>query len=371
MDSIIGFVKKEAVLTAAWVLAVASSFVVPPDAGYGAYIDYRTLCLLLSLMIVVSGFRQAGLFKYTAGILLKRVKTERGIMLVLTFLCFFFSMLITNDVALITFVPFCIVVLKMAGAEKRILKTVIMQTAAANLGSMFTPVGNPQNLYLFAKSGMTWAEFLLLMLPYTAASAVFIAGAILLDRDNGYIRYTDSMQKPNIKQAAVCLLLFAVCFGAVGRLFHYGIALAVVAAYALIFNRQLLKMADYSLIATFVGFFVFIGNMGRITALSSFMQNFLTGREVLLSVSISQIISNVPAALMLSGFSDNFSRLIIGVNLGGLGTLIASMASLISYKQIARTFPNKKGEYIAKFTFWNVVFLAGLAIVYQICCALM
>ena len=154
------FIKKETVLSAAFVLAVISAFLVPPNADYITYMDWNTLALLFSLMAVMKGFQKAGVFVYLANLLLKKTDTARKMMYVLVFLPFIFSMVITNDVSLITFVPFAVVVLKLAKQEKLIIPLVIMQSLAANLGSMLTPMGNPQNLYLYAKSGLGFTGLL-------------------------------------------------------------------------------------------------------------------------------------------------------------------------------------------------------------------
>ena len=309
--------QKEPVLSIATCLAIISAFFVPPDAEYLGYIDFRTLAILFSLMTVMAGLRGQGVFDRLGHALLSHTRTTLQLTAVLVGLCFFSSMLITNDVSLLTFVPFTFVVLNSLNASVRsklLLPIVCMQTIAANLGSMLTPLGNPQNLYLYGKSGMDISSFVLLMLPYSIISLVLIAiWAVWLCREDSDIVVTHSAVN-----------------------------------------------SDYSLILTFVALFIFIGNLGRIEAFSGWLQNILAGHEVLVSVLASQVTSNVPAAILLSGFTDNFRALIIGTNLGGLGTLIASMASLISYRQIANEVPAEKGHYFAMFTISNVVFLAIL-----------
>ena len=355
------FIQQETVLTAAAVLAVVSAFFVPPDAQYLGYIDLRTLAILFSLMTVMAGLRRQGFFDGLGRALLSRTHSTFQLTLVLVGLCFFGSMLITNDVSLLTFVPFTFVV-----RRSLLIPVVCMQTIAANLGSMLTPIGNPQNLYLYGKSGMSIEGFVLLMLPYTLVSLLLLlAWAALVCRKASAALSVDelvssSASQGNQKIILLYLVLFAVCLLSVIRVLPYGIAFAAVLVCALFADPRTLRAVDYSLLLTFVAFFIFIGNLGRIPAFSGWLQEFLTGREVLVAVLASQVTSNVPAALLLSGFTAETQALIIGTNLGGLGTLIASMASLISYRQIARELPQGKKQYFGLFTLSNLIFLAIL-----------
>lgn len=362
------FIQQETVLTAAAVLAVVSAFFVPPDAQYLGYIDLRTLAILFSLMTVMAGLRRQGFFDGLGRALLSRTHSTFQLTLVLVGLCFFGSMFITNDVSLLTFVPFTFVVLSRLGADVRcslLIPVVCMQTIAANLGSMLTPIGNPQNLYLYGKSGMSMAEFLLLMLPYTVVSLLLLVGwavAVCRKQASSCIGVLPEQQNTSADRKIILLdaVLFAVCLLAVVRVLPYGVAFAAVLACVLFADPHTLRAVDYSLLLTFVAFFIFIGNLGRIPAFSGWLQEFLTGREVLVAVLASQVTSNVPAALLLSGFTAETQALIIGTNLGGLGTLIASMASLISYRQIARELPQGKKQYFGLFTLSNLIFLAIL-----------
>jgi transporter, ybiR family len=362
------FIQQETVLTAAAVLAVVSAFFVPPDAQYLGYIDLRTLAILFSLMTVMAGLRRQGFFDGLGRALLSRTHSTFQLTLVLVGLCFFGSMFITNDVSLLTFVPFTFVVLSRLGADVRcslLIPVVCMQTIAANLGSMLTPIGNPQNLYLYGKSGMSMAEFLLLMLPYTVVSLLLLVGwavAVCRKQASSCIGVLPEQQNTSADRKIILLdaVLFAVCLLAVVRVLPYGVAFAAVLVCVLFADPHTLRAVDYSLLLTFVAFFIFIGNLGRIPAFSGWLQEFLTGREVLVAVLASQVTSNVPAALLLSGFTAETQALIIGTNLGGLGTLIASMASLISYRQIARELPQGKKQYFGLFTLSNLIFLALL-----------
>lgn len=356
-------IQKETVLSIAFVLAVISSLIVTPDATYLSYIDWNTLLLLFSLMAVMAGFQKLGIFKAVGSKLLSKTKNTRQLLLVLTFLPFFFSMIITNDVALITFVPFAIIVLRLSCQEHLLVPLVVMQTLAANLGSMLTPMGNPQNLYLYAKSGISLFAFLQLMLPYTIASGLCLLVAIFIRKKN-LLDTANLTLDTGFHADALKLFCFSVgfilCLLCVAKILApIAVALALL-FYLLCTDRTLLKKIDYSLLGTFICFFIFIGNMGRIEYFCTLLKRLLTGHECIVAILSSQVISNVPAALLLSGFTDRYEALIVGTNLGGLGTLIASMASLISYKQIAREYPDHKGTYFVCFTLANIVLLAIL-----------
>ena len=377
----LSYMKKEPVLIIAGILAVVSAFFVPPDITYITYIDFRTLGILFSLMVVMAGFETMGIFRIFAVQILQIVRNRRQLLLVLTLLCFFSSMLITNDVALITFVPLTLVVLQMLGKsykEKWMIPIVAMQTVAANLGSMLTPIGNPQNLYLYGQAGIGVKEFLLLMLPYTAVSFFMIALWCMVKgrKTSGQasriqlhslqeqcIAVEKNGRKPKLIIYAFLMLL---CLLSVANLLPYGILCGIVILAAVFTDRKILAHIDYSLLLTFVVLFIFIGNMGRIEFFSSYLNNVLEGHEVIAAVLASQVMSNVPAALLLSGFSPCYKSLIIGTDLGGLGTLIASMASLISFKYIAREDSNSKGKYILYFSIINVIFLVVLLGVYML-----
>ena len=365
MRRVADFVKREAVLCIALLLALVSMFFVLPDAEYAGYIDLRTLGILFCLMTVVAGLKGLGVFSVLAQKLLMRVKTVRGLVIALVLMCFFFSMVITNDVALITFVPFTFELLRLAGeqAEREwLVSAVAMQTAAANLGSMLTPLGNPQNLYLYGRAGMTAGGLAALMLPYSALSLAMIMLWIALRRGGGSIsvRFEEKKEIAGKKRLAMYIALFVVCLLAVLRVIRWQAAAAAVLVCVLAADRKTLRGVDWGLLATFVGFFVFVGNMGRIPALRQLLESVVAGNEVLTAAASSQIISNVPAALLLSGFTQDMRGLIIGTNTGGLGTLIASMASLISYKQLCAQRPQEKGRYMLCFTVSNVVMLAAL-----------
>jgi len=364
LQKITHFLKSEPVLSIAWLLAFATMFLVPPSAAYLEYIDFHTLALLFSLMAVMAGFQALGLFRELGEAMLRRTRTTRQLEAVLLFLPFFSSMAVTNDVALITFVPFALEVLRMAGQEDRVIPVVAMQTIAANLGSMTTPIGNPQNLYLYSRYGLSPADFFSAMLPLTAGAAALMALFLLLSPSKKLVMLpVDSAPPPAstvFRYYALYGALFLLCLCAVAKLISVWIATVIVLAAVFFYDQRTLFRVDYNLLLTFVGFFLFVGNLGALPAFRDLFQRLLTGRELLCAVAVSQVISNVPAALLLSGFTDNARALLIGTNLGGLGTLIASMASLISFKALSRDYPRKKGRYLLWFTLSNLVFLAAL-----------
>ena len=371
MKHIIQTLKKETVLCVAALLAVLSMFFIPPDAVYGGYLDYRVLALLFCLMTIMQGFQRTGLFAALGNRLLRRVSTTRQLTLVLVLLCFFTSMWITNDVALLTFVPFTILILKIAGLKKHLIPILCLQTIAANLGSMLTPVGNPQNLYLYSISKMSLMQFLEIMAPLSGISLVVIVILCLLQKQESVEIRQDWQIGQNRKEQSgrntglengILAVLFACSLLSVFRILPWQILLAltllVCVGISLLCKEVYLPLrADFGLMLTFVAFFVFIGNMGRMEAVRELLVKVLQGRELLLSFTCSQVISNVPAAILLSGFTDQYEALLQGVNIGGLGTLIASLASLISYKFFAAeaTEKGEKGRYLLIFTAWNVL----------------
>lgn len=368
LQKITDFIKKETVLTIATAFAVASAFWVHPGPQYVGYIDWRVLGILLSLMLIVAGFQSNGLFDAIGSRLL--AKTKNTAQLVLVFLCFFSSMFITNDVALLTFVPFACTILQKCHQERLIVTTFVLQTLAANLGSMLTPVGNPQNLYLYSISGAGLGEFIGWMAPYTLVSGVLLllvvfvlsAGKRRISLETGALLQTSGAA--GRKKNGIYLALFVLSLLSVARVLPWELMLAVVLIVLIFTDRAVFLQVDYCLLFTFISFFIFIGNMGNIEAVRSVLQSLVAGRELAVGIGASQIISNVPATLLLADFTHNLKNLTIGVNLGGLGTLIASMASLISYKIYAHNYNKTKGRYLLWFTIANVLFLAVLVLVY-------
>lgn len=369
MKNLVEFLKKETVLCIAFLLAVISAFIVPADAQYIEYMDFRVLVLLFALMTVMSGLQSLGIFEKLSYSLLKYVKSTRGLTLLLVSLCFFLAMFITNDVALITFVPFTILILEKIDSPKNLIPIIVLETIAANLGSMLTPIGNPQNLYLYGLSGLTIGEFLLHMTPSTVLSFILLViCCFLLKKERITLSdaaTTTQNEKPLL--TVYYFILFLLCLLTVAYLIPYPVLLLVSIPVLLIWDNETLKKVDYSLLLTFISFFVFIGNMQRIPAVAEMISSLVEGKELITAFLASQIISNVPAAMLLSGFTDNYKDLLLGVNIGGLGSLIASLASLISFKYFANyvaKLPKEsnitKGKYLVHFTSMNVLFAAFL-----------
>lgn len=359
-EKLITFFKKETILCISGVLAFVSAFIIPPDTGYIEYCDVRVLVLLFCLMAVMGGFQQLGVFDRMANLLLARARKMRQLATTLVMLCFFSAMFVTNDVALITFVPFTIMLLERANLQEKMIPFIVMQTIAANLGSMLTPVGNPQNLFLYTISGMEMGEFFAVTLPYVGVS-YFLLYVFCYFQGRTPLETEKQEPKKNWTGKDKTFLsalgvLFILCLLAVFRVAPYQAILVVILVWFLFFQKGILKGLDYNLLLTFVFFFVLIGNLGRIPVIRETLQNLLSGREVLVSFLSSQFISNVPAAVLLSEFTDRYDLLIAGVNIGGLGTIIASMASLISYKYFAQVPGAKKGKYMLYFTVMNILF---------------
>lgn len=364
--------KREAVLSAAAALALLSMLWVPPDGAYLSYVDWRTMAQLFCLMAVMAGLRELGVFSRLGRQLLCRARSARQLECVLVFLCFFTSMAITNDVALLTFVPFSMEVLTLAGREERAVPVVVFQTVAANLGSMATPIGNPQNLYLYAQSGRGLGDFLSLMLPYTLLSGLMLLLCLLPGRSAPLAGLAPGGAEPSLRRrrTGMYLLLFLASVSSVAKLLPVWLLTAAVVVCVLAADRRVLRRVDWSLLLTFAAFFVFIGNMGRVPAFRSLLEQAISGHELVTAVCASQVISNVPAAVLLSHFTGSWQALLVGVNVGGAGTLVASLASLITFSHfriVRKSFPTRPGlaacttrRFVAIFSAFNYAFLAVL-----------
>lgn len=361
------FIKKEPVFCVAMVLAVVSMCIMGISEKYLEYIDSNVLILLFALMAVVAGMREQGIFTVISKLVMKRCRTLRSLALLLCLVNFFMAMFITNDVALITFVPLSLLMLK-GQREKDKIWVVVLETVAANLGSMLTPIGNPQNLYLFSYAGYGVGEFVGMMLPVTVVSLVLICLiAFFMPKEKLCIKEEKAAEfkkeegkgKGRLK-LILYPVLFVVCLLAVFHVIPHWSVLLVVLAALLIFDRKILLRVDYILLFTFVAFFIFIGNLGEVSVVRDALQKLIAGREGYVGILASQVFSNVPAAMLLASFSEDIGALLWGVNIGGLGTLIASMASLISYKFYAAGTDCRIGKYILIFTAVNVAFLIVL-----------
>ena len=355
------FIAKETVLCVAAACAILTMFIIPPDKEYLHYIDFRVLCLLLCLMAVVAGLKAIGTFQWLTYQLLHRIHSGRILSVTLVLLPFFCSMFVTNDVALIIFIPFTLMLLEQLGCSKCIIPITVFQTIAANLGSMATPVGNPQNLYLYAFYNLGIGEFFSVSLPLTAISLIALSAASIPLLPQKLPE--QSMEKASIhstKALLIYLALFALCLLTVFRVVPYPVTTAITVIVLFFVDRMLLKEIDYMLLLTFVCFFTVSENLGRVDAIRNFLQQLLQSNTLLTAVGTSQIISNVPAAVVLSGFTDQWQQMLAGVNIGGLGTPIASLASLITIKFYMGWPGAKIAKFIGYFTAANILALAIL-----------
>lgn len=362
--TVLNFIKKEIVLCVAGVLAIATAFVVHPSKAYIDYIDFKVLALLFSLMLVVAGLKQMGVFTAIIKKLVGKVRTTRVIELILVFMPFFAGMVITNDVALITFVPFAIELLQMIGRSRDIVYIVVLQTIAANLGSMATPIGNPQNIFLFTAFDMNMGNFLGTMMPYVVLAMLILAVCVCVLKSETISVSEGADEEINITgwKLGILIVVFAICIACVARVLDYRVMLAIAIVGILLVDAKLFLKADYILLITFVAFFIMIGNIRSIPEISSRLSEIVQGREIAAGILSSQVISNVPAAVLLSSFTDNGRALLAGVNIGGLGTIIASMASLISFRIYGGMEGAKKGRFMGVFTALNILFLIFMVI---------
>lgn len=350
-------VKKDTVLVAAVLLAVVSSFWHCPEISS---IDFEVLSVLLALMLVVAGLKSIRFLDWVAVEMLNRCQNKRQMELALVGITYISSMFVTNDVALITFVPLALVIGKTLKLD--MARTVIIQTLAANLGSMFTPPGNPQNLFLFAHYNYTTSHFFAVMAVPTALAIVLLLLLLYRGRNLELNLQLPSMNKPERNLTCLYIALLFLNIAAVLHFVDKYMALAITIVAVLCVNRSLLKQVDYSLLVTFIGFFLFIGNISGTEAVSYIQRNLLGSASgtYLAALVSSQFISNVPAAMLLAGLTKEADALLLGVNVGGLGTLIASMASVISYKLFCQETPWLAGQYLKMFFYYN---FAGLLII--------
>lgn len=362
MKKVTEFFKGNAVLTISLAAAVISAFFVPPSAAYIGYVDFPVIILLFCLMAVVAGLRRLGVFDALSGTLLSRTSSARMIAFILMNLCFFVSMLVTNDVALITFVPLTMGLYAGSGSDGRLIMTIVLETAAANLGSMMTPIGNPQNLFLFRHFEMSGGEFVAAVLPLGILSYLLLCGCVLLVKKGSLPPLKERAEMSIGWRLWVYVAVFVVCVLSVADIVNAYICLAVTVIAVAVSDVRLFGKVDYPLLLTFVCFFVFVGNLGSIPAVESFITGLLEGRELVVSALLSQLISNVPAAAMLADFTENAAELLRGVNIGGLGTPVASLASLISYRFYCAGKDTRKGRYMLVFLAVNFALLVIMMI---------
>jgi len=359
-ERLFDFVKKNAVLCIAFLCAAVTTLAVPPDAEYLGYFDFKTLTCLFCVLAVVCALKNINFFYMLARKVVQLFKTARMSVLALVYITFIGSMLIANDMALLTFLPLGYFVLTYTGKEKYMAFTFIMQNIAANLGGMLTPFGNPQNLYLYSKFDIPNLEFMAIMAPPFVISVVLITVCCLIFVKAEPLSLDDEKISLDPKKTVLYLILFALSILIVFRGIPYVIGLVIIPAVLLAVDRKALRSVDYGLLLTFVFFFIFAGNMARIDVVKDLFSVLLQKNTLVFSVLSCQIISNVPSAILLSQFTENYADLLVGVNIGGAGTLIASLASLITFREYLKHNPGRTGYYVKMFSLFNFGFLAIL-----------
>ena len=361
-QKIVSFIKKNAVVCIALLAAVITSIIIPIDKEYKEYFDYKTLTCLFCVLAVVCALKNINFFYMLARKVVQLFKTARMSILALVYITFIGSMLIANDMALLTFLPLGYFVLTTTGKQKYMAFTFIMQNIAANLGGMLTPFGNPQNLYLYTKYEIPNLEFMGIMAPPFVLSVAIITVCCILFVKSEPLSLSDEKIVLDPKKTILYLVLFALSIVIVFRGIPYWIGLIVIPATLIVVDRKALKMVDYGLLFTFVFFFIFAGNMARIDVVRELFSALLQKSTLLFSVISCQFISNVPSAILLSQFTGNYADLLVGVNIGGVGTLIASLASLITFREYVKHNPGKTGYYIGMFSAFNFSFLIILTL---------
>ena len=362
MDKVILFIRKNIVMVIAFWAAVITSFIIPPDRSYGGYFDVKTLTCLFCVLAVVCALKNINFFYILAKKVVRKFKNARKCILALVYITFIGSMLIANDMALLTFLPLGYFVLAATDKEKYMAFTFIMQNIAANLGGMLTPFGNPQNLYLYSKFEIPTLEFMEIMAPPFILSVILITICCFIFVKPEQLEIDDEKVSLNPKRTTAYLLLFALAILIVFRGIPYWIGLVVIPVALWFMDKKALKMVDYPLLLTFVFFFIFSGNMARIDAVRQFFGMLLEKSTLIFSILSCQFISNVPSAILLSQFTENYSDLLLGVNIGGAGTLIASLASLITFREYIKHNPKETLKYIGLFTAFNFAFVIILTL---------
>ena len=361
-EKVKGIIKDNIVLLIAILAACITSIIVPPDKTYISYFDFKTLACLFSVLAVVCALRNIKFFYTIAKAIVRKFRNARIAILALVYITFIGSMLIANDMALLTFLPLGYFILHTTKKEKYMAFAFIMQNIAANLGGMLTPFGNPQNLYLYSKFNIPDGEFVSIMLPPFVVAVLLITICCLVFVKSEPLEIEEDSVNLPVPRVIAYLVLFAIAILMVFRFMPYQIGLAIVFLAILILDRRALAQVDYGLLFTFVFFFIFAGNMGRIEAVRDFFSHLLGINTLVFSAVSCQFISNVPSAILLSQFTTNYRELLLGVNIGGAGTLIASLASLITFKEYTKQDPDHTLGYILKFSAFNFAFLIILTV---------
>ncbi len=359
-QKIIRFLKKNTVTVVAFAAAVITCFFVPFDKEYIGYFDFKTLTCLFCVLAVVCALRNIRFFYTLAKAIVQVFKNARLSVIALVYITFIGSMLIANDMALLTFLPLGYYVLRKTRKEKYMAFTFVMQNIAANLGGMLTPFGNPQNLYLYSKFNIDNLEFMKIMAPPFIFAITLITICCIVGVKPEPLEIKDEKSKLPPKRVALYLTLFALAIAIVFRGIPYAVGLIVIPLVLIFADRDALKKVDYPLLFTFVFFFIFAGNMARIEVVRSFFSFLLEKNTLLFSILSCQFISNVPSAILLSQFTENYKDLLVGVNIGGVGTLVSSLASLITFREYTKRNPMMTGHYMKYFTLLNLFFLIAL-----------
>ena len=367
LKKLMEFVKSHVVMMVALLAAAITSIIVPVDAAYLGYFDFKTLSCLFCVLAVVCALKNIQFFYILAKKLVQCFRNARLSVLALVYITFIGSMLIANDMALLTFLPLGYFVLSTTGKTKYMAFTFIMQNIAANLGGMLTPFGNPQNLYLYTKFQIPNLEFMgIMLLPFLVSVALITVCCLIFVKPEPLVVEDEKIHLP-AKKTAAYLCLFVLSIAIVFRGIPYWIGLAVIPLVLFFLDRKALKMVDYPLLLTFVFFFIFAGNMARIHAVRELLSGLLSKNTLIFSVLSCQCISNVPSAILLSQFTDNYADLLVGVNIGGTGTLIASLASLITFSEYTRHEPKKTAQYMLQFSAFNfgfLIILTGVTLIF-------
>ncbi len=357
------FAKKNPVLTIALFAALISAIAVPPDGQYLGYFDFKTLTCLFTTLAVVCALKNIYFFRIISSKIVEIFKTTRSAIIALVYITFIGSMLIANDMALITFLPLGYYVITSTDNHKHLAFTFIMQNIAANLGGMLTPFGNPQNLYMYNYFNIPNGEFVkIMLLPFLISVALMTICCMFVKCEPLVIgrSYEATL---DTGRTAVYLALFAVSIIIVFGIIPYWLGLIIIVASLIFLDRDALKSVDYPLLFTFCAFFVFAGNVARIPAVINLVGGLVNKHPLLFGTLSCQVISNVPSAILLSHFTDNYQQLLVAVNIGGTGTLIASLASLITFRHYLKNDSDNIKIYLKKFTLYNFGFLAILLII--------
>lgn len=365
-EKIFNFIKSEVVLTVATVLAIITMFFVPIDKEYLSYFDYNTLICLFCMLAVVAGLKSTNVFELISRKLIGLFHTRRAVIYTLVFGTFFFDMIVANDMSLITFLPLTYIVLHSTKNDKYLAFTFIMQTIAANMGGMITPYGNPQNLYLYSYYNIETTEFFSILFAQVITVAILLwICCAFVPNENLKLRKSSKIIISK-KTLIVYAILFVLVILSVFRVVPYLLTLAIVLITIFIMDRKRFKQVDYALISTFCVFFVFSGNMARIPQIKTFISEIVVKNTLLAGIISCQFISNVPTAIFLSKFTQNYRDLLISVNIGSLGILISSLASLITLKEFLKHQPKNFFKYLGMFTVFNTMFLIVLLLVTKI-----